>query len=86
MAKDRGKPGEVIGKIGHSGYLTKGSDSGSERTEMKPGGNYTQPVYDPVTEITTYEVYVNWQLVAIEEDDVTATEKLREKLNGRHVV
>ena len=39
MAKDRGKPGEVIGKIGHSGYLTKGSDAGSERTEMKPGGN-----------------------------------------------
>ena len=48
---------------------------------MKPGGNFTQPVYDPLTEETTYHIYVGWQKIGESDNDIDATETLREALN-----
>lgn len=47
---------------------------------MKPGGNYTQPIYDPLTETVRYDVYVNWLLIGSYEDDATATYNLHKAL------
>ena len=47
---------------------------------MKPGGNYTQPVYDPISEQTCYEVYVGWTMIARVDNDAEATFALRSAL------
>jgi len=57
---------------------------------MKPGGNYTQPVYDPVTETVTYEVYVGWSLIALVDNDAEASFRLHsallEKAAGTEII
>ena len=56
---------------------------------MKPGGNYTQPHYDPQTEKTVYEVYVGWEKIDECDSDAEATYELHKELerrNGRETV
>jgi hypothetical protein len=48
--------------------------------KVKPGGNFTQPHYDPITEQYSYEVYVGWCLIARVDNDAEATYLLRSTL------
>ena len=50
---------------------------------MKPGGNYTQPHYDPLTEEMKYEVYVGWFKIGEYDTDAEATYELHKALEER---
>jgi len=50
---------------------------------MRPGGNFTQPHYDPETEITTFQVFVAWKKVDEKESDADAVAALREHCGNK---
>lgn len=55
---------------------------------MKPGGNYTQPVIEPITKVVSFEVYVGWRKIAEKDSNAEAVQTLRYAIleNGRTTV